>query len=125
VLRVSVGPDSLLLTGDIEASAERRLLHENDSVGAEVAIVPHHGSGTSSSVPFVDSVSPLLAIVSAGHANRWGFLRESVVRRWQAVGATVMSTARHGAVSVRLCAGRGVVAIRSERESRRRFWHAE
>ena len=125
VLRISVGPDSLLLTGDIEASAERRLLEEGVSVGATVAIVPHHGSKTSSSVPFVDSVSPLLAIVSAGHANRWGLPRESVVQRWQAVGAAVLSTARHGAVQVRLCAGRGIVATRLERERRRRFWHAE
>jgi competence protein ComEC len=125
VLRVSVGSDSLLLTGDIEASAERRLLQHEAAVGAEVALVPHHGSETSSSVPFVDSVSPLLAIVSAGHANRWGFPRESVVRRWRAVGATVLSTARHGAVRVRLCAGRGIVEARLERERRRRFWHAE
>ena len=125
VLHVSVGPDSLLLTGDIEASAERRLLQEDLDVGAEVAIVPHHGSKTSSSVPFVDSVSPLLAIVSAGPANRWGFPRENVVRRWQSVGAAVLSTARHGAVRVRLCAGRGIVGLRSERERRRRFWHAE
>lgn len=125
VLRVSVGPESLLLTGDIEASAERRLLQGDAPVGAEVALVPHHGSETSSSVPFVDSVSPLLAIVSAGHANRWGFPRESVVRRWRAVGATVLNTARHGAVRVRLCAGRGIVETRLERQHRRRFWHAE
>lgn len=125
VLRVSVGPDSLLLTGDIEARAERRLLQDEAPVGAEVAIVPHHGSKTSSSVPFVDSVSPLLAIVSAGHANRWGFPRDSVVRRWQDVGATVLSTASHGAVRVRLCAGRGIVVTALERERRRRFWHAE
>ena len=125
VLRVSVGPYSLLLTGDIEASSERRLVQQGVPVGAEVVLVPHHGSRTSSSVPFVDSVSPLLAIVSAGHANRWGFPRESVVRRWQAVGATVLNTARHGAVGVRLCAGRGIVATRAERERRRRFWHAE
>lgn len=125
VLRVSVGAYSVLLTGDIEAPSERSLLQRDARIGADVAIVPHHGSKTSSSVPFVDAVSPVAAIVSAGHANRWGFPRDEVTRRWQAVGATILTTARHGAVRVRLCAAQGLVSVRHERERRRRFWHAE
>ncbi len=125
VLRVSVGPHSLLLTGDIEAPAERRLLRSSRPLGAEVAVVPHHGSATSSSVPFVDSVRPRIAIVSASHANRWGFPRDNVVRNWKAVGATVLNTARHGAIRVRMCATRGIVFTHRERDRRRRFWHAE
>lgn len=125
VLRVSVGPYSLLLTGDIERPAERQLLRSRHPVGAEVAVVPHHGSATSSSAAFVDSVSPVVAIVSAAHANRWDFPRDSVVRRWEAVGATVLGTADSGAISVRLCATQGIVFTQRERERRRRFWHAE
>ena len=45
----SIRRASLLLTGDIEASAERRLVQGDAPVGAEVALVPHHGSVTSSS----------------------------------------------------------------------------
>lgn len=125
VVRVSVGPYALLLTGDVEAPSERGLLRGEFAIGADVAIVPHHGSATSSSVPFVDSVSPVVAIVSAAHANRWGFPRDGVVGRWEAVGASVLMTARHGAIQVRVCADRGIVSTRSERERRRRFWHAE
>ena len=125
VVRVSIGAYSLLLTGDVEAAAERRMLERDMPVGADVVVVPHHGSRTSSSVPFVDSVSPLVAIVSAAYANRWGFPRDAVVDRWEAVGAPVLNTARHGAVRVRLCAAQGLVATEAERERRRRFWHAE
>jgi competence protein ComEC len=125
VVRVSIGAYSLLLTGDVEAAAERRMLERYMPVGADVVVVPHHGSRTSSSVPFVDSVSPLVAIVSAAYANRWGFPRDAVVDRWEAVGASVLNTARHGAVRVRLCAAQGLVATEAERERRRRFWHAE
>ena len=125
VLRVSIGPLSVLLTGDIEAPAERRILRRGLPVGAEVVLVPHHGSATSSSMPFVDAVSPVLAVVSAAHANRWGFPRDSVVDRWEAVGATVLNTAQHGAVRVRLCAEHGIAATNLERKRRRRFWHAD
>jgi competence protein ComEC len=76
-------------------------------------------------MPFVDAVSPVLAVVSAAYANRWGFPRDSVVNRWEAVGATVLNTAQHGAVRVRLCAEQGIAATNLERKRRRRFWHAD
>ncbi len=124
VLRVSAGPYALLLTGDVEAAAERALIQSRAPLGADVVIVPHHGSLTSSSAPFVDSVRPGVAIVSAAHANRWGFPKPGVVDRWRTAGADVINTADSGAVFFRICASRGVVDLRREREQRRRFWHA-
>lgn len=125
VLRVSAGAYSLLLTGDIEASAERELLQRDVALGANVVVVPHHGSTTSSSAPFVASVDPGIAVVSAGYANRWGFPKPLVVARWQDTGAELLNTGASGAVTVRVCADRGVVKLGTERERRRRFWHAK
>jgi len=125
VLRVSAGPYSLLLTGDIEAQSERELVQARAPLAADIAIVPHHGSLTSSTVPFVDSVYPDFAVVSAGYANRWGFPKERVVRRWEAMGAAVLNTATSGALYFRVCADQGVIRVRGERDLRRRFWHAE
>ncbi len=124
VIRVASGPHAILLTGDIEAGAERIIAQSNVDVGADVALVPHHGSLTSSSVSFVDSVRPSYAVVSAGYANRWDFPKPVVVKRWQDEGAQVLTTAAAGAVYFRLCADGGVVEMRRERLSRRRFWHA-
>jgi len=123
VLRVAAGDHALLLTGDIEADAERRLVEGDAALSARVVVVPHHGSRTSSSTPFVDSVSPDVAIVSSGFGNRWGFPRPEVVRRWQRAGAEVIETAEAGAVGIRLCAGDGPVRLSRERESRKRFWY--
>ena len=39
----------------------------------DVVVVPHHGSLTSSTVPFVEALRPAVALVSAGYRNRWGF----------------------------------------------------
>jgi len=125
VLRVSVGAHSLLLTGDIEAPSERDLIQTRAGLESDIVVVPHHGSMTSSTVPFIDSVRPGFAVVSAGYANRWGFPKGPVVGRWKASGAAVLNTATSGAVYFRVCADGGVSEKRAEREQRRGFWHAE
>ena len=122
VLLVEAGRHALLLTGDIEAAAEREIIAGTGLAGVDVVVVPHHGSLTSSSEAFVDAVSPQLAIVSAGYGNRWGFPKEQVLSRWQAVGAAVLGTATAGAVSLRLCRADGIQALRTDRHERRRFW---
>lgn len=124
VLKISSGGHAVLLTGDIEVAAERSLVQASADIRADVALVPHHGSQTSSSVPFVDSVRPRYAVVSAGYANRWDLPKADVVQRWREKGAEVLTTAESGAVMVRVCADGGVVEMRRERLLRRRFWHA-
>lgn len=122
VMSIQAGDHRLLLTGDIEADAERRLVENRGLLRAEVVVVPHHGSRTSSSPAFVDAVSPALAIVSAGYQNRWGLPDEGVVRRWQSAGAKLLNTASSGAVSLRLCAAGGIEKVRLDRRERQRFW---
>ena len=122
VMLVQTGNHRLLLTGDIEADAERRLVEQRDMLWADVVVVPHHGSQTSSSTAFVDAVAPELAIVSAGYRNRWGLPKPHIVRRWQAAGAELLNTATSGAVSLRLCAAGGIQKVRLDRKQRHRFW---
>jgi competence protein ComEC len=125
VLRVAAGPHALLLTGDVERRAERQLLPAEQRLSADVVVVPHHGSRTSSSPAFVEAVAPSLAVVSAGYANRWGFPVPLVAERWKSAGAAMRTTASDGAVFMRICADDGIVDLASERQRRRRFWHDE
>jgi competence protein ComEC len=118
VLRVSAGGRALLLTGDVERRGEAALL--GGAPAADVVVVPHHGSATSSSEPFVAAVGARYAIVSAGFANRWGFPRPDVRARWQASGATLVETGVAGAVTVELAGGEARVF--AERDGRHRYW---
>jgi competence protein ComEC len=111
----------LLVTGDIERRAEAGL--GADAIAAEVVIVPHHGSATPSSAAFVAAVGPRVAIVSAGHENRWGFPRPEVRARWESVGADIVVTGQSGAVHASL--GGDVLEVAIERASRRRYWRSE
>jgi competence protein ComEC len=123
VLTISAGSHRLVLTGDIEKEGERLALTRMQQGGSTVVVIPHHGSLTSSSPRFVNHLRPEIAIASAGYANRWGFPKQRVTRRWEGVGATVLDTGRSGAISLRLCSNGGVTRMREERVWDRRFWH--
>jgi competence protein ComEC len=120
VLKVETGTRALLVTGDVERRGESALLGQ--PLAADVVVVPHHGSATSSSPSFVAAVGAKLAIVSAGFRNRWGFPRPEVRGRWQDSGAIVVVTGDAGAVRVDL--EPTGVAVAAERDGRHRYWHA-
>lgn len=122
VLRIDTAHASVLIAGDIEARAEL-LLADREAVGADIVVVPHHGSATSSTERFVRAVKPRLAIVSAGFDNRWGFPRPEVTRRWERVGASMLVTGDVGAIGLRLRAGDW--DVRLERRAKRHYWRAE
>ena len=113
----------MLLAGDIEKAAEDELVRAGLAGEVDVVTVPHHGSRTSSSLPFVERLSAQTAIVSSGYRNRWGFPKPDIVRRWQATGAEVISTSAAGAIEFELCQRGGVKDLRRYREFRRRMWH--
>ncbi|MGE5087916.1 MAG: DNA internalization-related competence protein ComEC/Rec2, partial [Candidatus Levyibacteriota bacterium] len=88
VLRVISGAGSVLLTGDIEAVSESELLaRDAAALRAEVLVIPHHGSRTSSTSAFVAAVSPRVAIVAAGYRNRFAHPRRDILARYAAAGA--------------------------------------
>jgi competence protein ComEC len=122
VLQVRAQGTSLLLLGDIERFGERALI-ERASPKADVVLVPHHGSATSSTQALVTAVGARYALVSAGFGNRWGLPRRDVVERWEEAGATVLVTADTGALSFAL--GKHGLAPMAERYGRKRYWHAE
>jgi len=121
VMRIEAGGASMLLTGDIERLAELSLLHHPE-VKAEVMLVPHHGSRTSSSAEFIQAVAPRWAIVTAGYRNRFGHPNAEVLERYTSVGTSIFRTDRDGAVHVVL--QRAEVRVEGERNRRPRYWRA-
>ncbi len=123
VLLVGAGKFRLLIPGDIEGPAEKALLQYSDPGAVDVVIAPHHGSNTSSSPAFVESLKPSLVIVAAGFLNRWGFPKPEVVERWAATGAEVVTTGNEGAVILKMCSGADRFEHHTTRSAQRRIWH--
>ena len=123
VLRVTSRGGSVLLTGDIEAASELELLARNAAnLRAEVLVVPHHGSKTSSTPAFVAAVSPQFAIIAAGYRNRFGHPRGEILARYLRVNAARPRTDLQGAITVSLAPGKPVEAL-GERARHRRYWY--
>jgi competence protein ComEC len=100
VLTVKYGTVTLLLPGDIEQEAEHLLLERGAVLQAQVLKVPHHGGRTSSSEPFLASVRPKIAVVSAGYRNRFRHPHQETLDRYRAIAIDPYRTDRDGAVTV-------------------------
>jgi competence protein ComEC len=119
----AAGGGRLLLTGDIERAAEQQLLHEQrDRLGAEVLVVPHHGSNTSSSAAFIAAVAPSIALFPTGYLNRYRMPGADVLARYQAAGVKYLETGRQGALTVRFSAQDARPQLAAWREQQPRYW---
>jgi len=118
VLRIAAEGGAVLLTGDIERTAEKALLAS--SVKSDVMLIPHHGSRTSSTPEFIAAVAPRWAVVAAGYRNRFGHPNSEVLERYRSAGAQVVRTDLQGSIAIRLSA-QGV-AVEGERTRRGRYW---
>jgi competence protein ComEC len=109
----------VLLTGDLEAEQEARLIREQPAaLKSDVLLVPHHGSKTSSSPAFLDAVAPRVALVQSGYRNRYGHPAPAVAARYAERGIVFIDTVGCGAWSAD---GEGTSVC--ERERSRRYWH--
>ncbi len=104
VLKISVGQQQILLTGDIEKAAEHILLQHADELKSTIIVAPHHGSDTSSTPDFVQAVNPLIVLFPVGYLNRFGFPKPIVSLRYQTLGAKTYDTAENGAIMLQLTA---------------------
>jgi len=118
VLLVDANGERLLLSGDIDAAAERALVASGLDLRAQWLQSPHHGSRTSSSQLLLDALQPRGALVSRGYGNAFGHPHPQVIGRYEAQGMEVHDNALQGALHLHLGRFEGVVGEREQR----RFW---
>jgi competence protein ComEC len=99
VLLISYQDKHILLTGDIEKQVEQQLLSNPElPKGIDIALVPHHGSKTSSSHQWVRHTQPSWAVVTAAYNNQYHHPHPSIKARYQRGGSLFLNTANSGAV---------------------------
>ncbi len=129
VVRVSAGPHSVLLTGDIEREQEAALVASlGSALRSEVLVVPHHGSRTSSTVAFLDAVRPGVAVFQAGYRNRFGHPAPEVMGRYAERGINAVTSPACGAWQWRAGGGQAGASPAApagicQRDAMRRYWH--
>lgn len=98
VLLVRYGAFRAIFMGDAGEAAEARL---RSRVGHVALLkVGHHGSRTASSAPWLEELSPTVAVVSVGSNNRYGHPAPGALQRLGAQHATIWRTDQEGTVTV-------------------------
>lgn len=120
VLRISNGKQTALLAGDIELAQEQRLVAAGVNLKADLLLVPHHGSKTSSSPAFLDAVLPKLALAQAGYRNRFGHPAPPVLARYRERGIAVFASPACGAAT---WTSTRPADIACQRQTGLRYWH--
>jgi len=100
VLMLKYGETEILLTGDIEAKAERRIILNGADLDADILKVAHHGSKTSTIEEFLYEVSPQVAIIQVGAKNRYGHPTQEVLSRLENFGVKLYRTDVDGDIKI-------------------------
>ncbi len=98
VLKFIVHHKSFLFTGDIEEEAEEDIAHLGNWLTSDVMKVPHHGGKTSAHEPFLEAVSPDVAVISTERNNPFGHPHKEILDALYV--AMIFRTDTHGAIKI-------------------------
>lgn len=100
VIKLTYKNFSVLFTGDIETFAEMDLLEYKEKLKSTILKIPHHGSFTSTSEPFLDFVSPEVAVISCGRGNPFGHPHQVTLDKLTQRGIKIYRTDQNGNITV-------------------------
>jgi competence protein ComEC len=98
-VKMQVGGTTALLSGDAESEAESAMVGRfGRFLSSDILKTGHHGSSTSSSPAFLDSITPKIALISVGEKNKFGHPSTAVLQALEQRNAAVLRTDRNGAL---------------------------
>lgn len=71
----------IFYTGDISTKVEYDIIKNYKNINVDILKVAHHGSLTSTSMQFLNSIKYRYAVIMSGYYNMFGFPKEIVVNR--------------------------------------------
>jgi len=99
VIKIEGRNKSFIFPGDVEEEAEEDLLSLGKWLKSDVIKVPHHGGKTSAYKPFLELVSPEVAVISLGRDNSFGHPHQETLDALQEV--SIFRTDIDGAIKIK------------------------
>ena len=97
-MKISYADTSFIVCGDAQQASEADMVSSGEDLDADLYVVNHHGSSTSSTDAFLDSISPSYAVISCGDGNRYGHPAMETLQRLLARGIAMFRTDDQGTV---------------------------
>lgn len=91
----------MLITGDMDADMEKKLLSLYDLPDVEILIAGHHGSKNATSEHLLDAVTPETVVISVGR-NSYGHPADETLQRIYSSGAVIFRTDEAGNITIRI-----------------------
>jgi competence protein ComEC len=99
VFKLKYGNTDVLFTGDIEKGQEEMLVNNyGDFLKSNLLKVPHHGSKTSSTYPFILAVNPDYSVIFCGLYNQYRLPSTLIVNRLKIINSEIFRTDNDGGV---------------------------
>ena len=92
---------SIILTGDASTKTEKDILSNYNLSKVDILKVGHHGSKTSSSSDFLETINPSISIISSGLNNRFNHPHQEVLNKLENIGE-VYNTAYDGTIEIKI-----------------------
>jgi len=95
-----------------------------ERLAADILLLGHHGSRSSTGQRFLTTVNPQVAIASVGYLNRYRHPAKVVVDRLAEQGVLLLQTDVEGAITLLINSPDQLPEISSWRYQRRHYWMA-
>ncbi|AQT85455.1 beta-lactamase domain-containing protein [Paenibacillus larvae subsp. larvae] len=99
VVRLTHGANAILLTGDAESESEQDMIALKAELSADLMLVGHHGSNSSTTAAFLNKVKPKAAVIQVGKGNKYGHPKEKVLQRLEKQGVKVYRNDEQGTIA--------------------------
>lgn len=93
----------MLFMGDAGVEVEAMLMEKYANLKVDILKVGHHGSSTSSSLPFLHQLDARIAFISAGRNNRYAHPHKEVLDSLKQENILPLITSKNGGVSIKFC----------------------
>lgn len=100
VVKMTYKNKSFLFMGDAETVSEKEILSQGTNVKADVIKIGHHGSTSSTSPEFLNSVSPSYAVISVANGNDYGHPHQETLTKLQNKGIQILQTNELGTIEI-------------------------
>lgn len=102
VLKITIKNKTFLIMGDASSEIEKIIIKHNRNLQVDYLKVGHHGSATSTSEDFIETIKPKEAIISCGEKNIYGHPHKNVIDILKKHNVKIRKTCDEGTITYKI-----------------------